>query len=93
LNTILKFSGKKFSVWTFHLVVIDTDPVRPDPDRHSLDGDPDVDPAKNVEPNRIRIYNTDLTFLCMWPKESAWGRMDGGTSEYRRVPVFQSVVM
>ncbi len=51
----------------FHLVVIDTDPVRPDPDRQSLDGDPDADPAKNVVTTRTGSGSTTLTslsFVC-----------------------------
>ncbi len=29
-----------------HVLGIDSDPDRPDPDRHALDADPDTDPAK-----------------------------------------------
>jgi hypothetical protein len=41
----LKHPGKKSLVYQlFHQLGIDTDPNRPDPDRHALDADPDPDP-------------------------------------------------
>jgi hypothetical protein len=42
-SSILKFSFKKKKIY---VLGIDTDPDRPDPDRHALDAYPDPDPAK-----------------------------------------------
>ncbi len=48
----------------FHLLGTDTDPDRPDPDRHALYAAPDQDPAKLCVSDpirfRIRIHNTGI---------------------------------
>jgi hypothetical protein len=46
LHIILIFSKKNFSLsQLFHLLGTDTDPDRPNPDRHALYAAPDQDPA------------------------------------------------
>jgi hypothetical protein len=45
LDSILKFSGKKSTLSTFHLLGIDTG-YGSDPDWHALDAEPDPDPDR-----------------------------------------------
>jgi hypothetical protein len=47
LEAYKKFFGKKYRIsQLFHWLVIDTYSDRPDPDQHTLDADPNPDPAK-----------------------------------------------
>jgi hypothetical protein len=45
---------------------IDTDPNRPDPDRHALDANPNQ--YKWCRSNPIRIHNTDMDHLYSVPE-------------------------
>jgi hypothetical protein len=74
------FSGKKFSLSTFHLIcleLIQYGTVCTDPDRHALDADPDPDPPNDADPTRLGSGSTtldrkrmDYIFIQTWMSAS-----------------------
>jgi len=63
LDSILKCNCKKLVIQLFHLFRTNTNPDRPDPDRHALDAVPDPDPAKKNEADPTNTVILGCWFL------------------------------